>query len=1016
MISRTLKALYMQAFRFSMQNLQNHLQNRPGCGILVPLCCLLAEEGEGQKMDDPQDVGALLRRYRRAAGLTQEELAERAGLSIHSISNLERGVRHLPRKDTVRLLADALALSPEEHAALLDAVHTQRTTSGSASSPTRDGVSHHLPVPPRPLIGRDYDMSAASSLLRRADVRLLTLCGPPGVGKTHLAIALAHAALATLPHFTDGAAFVDLAPLRDFTFVDASIVLRLGIQVPAGASRHDALLSGLRDKRLLLVLDNFEHVLPAATLVAELLAACPLLSVVATSRVPLHIRGEQELPVAPLPVPDLAHLPPLDELAQVPAVSLFLQLAAAVRPDMALTASNAPAVAGICARLDGLPLALELAAPRLKFVSAETLHTQLGARLALLVGGPRDLPLRQQTLRDALGWSYDLLSPRQQALFRCFAVFAGGGTTDALQAVAAAVGGPRGAVGEAGEVRGDLRGEVQEDLRENLYALADASLVLLDEDVGAGDGDEGAAGGAGTGDAHEPADRWLTLETLREFAMERLRLAGETEAAHRAHALHYLDLAETADAQLRGPEGEHWLAQLEAEHNNLRVALSWERDGGHDGAHREHSAIGLRLAGACGLFWYTRGHLTEGLAWLEALLAADAREHNPAGGIPRAKALNAAGKFAYRLGNYAQAEALYEASLVLWWQHGHTRGIGATLNNLGILAAQRDDYPRAIALYEESLGWARQIGDTQGESYTLNGLGVVARLQGDFAAARRYHTQSLALKRTLGDQHGVALSQNNLAEAAMQLGDYATTQALCEASLATLHELGDELEMAVARDVLATIALLQNDLERAASLWHENLRVHRAANNPWGVAETLVGLGLVERESGDLPAALTCYRDALALYREVGIKRGEVQCLEGLAGVACREHRPDVAVHLLAAAAAQRELLVAPLSPVERIDQARTLAAARAALPEARFAPVWAAGQALSLEDAVAAALSAVPDAESSDTDTSEAERLISPIAPVPARSATASGASIIVALRATRFPAPSPSPPPPSR
>ncbi len=545
---------------------------------------------------DPSRLANLVRHYRTAAALSQEALAERAGLSVRAISDLERGIHRVPRLETVRLLADALALDEAGRAELLAAARPQ------AMAPVlRDQERSHppavLPVPPTRLIGRETEVAAIAQLLAQDDVRLVTVTGPGGTGKTRLALEVAAGALGQYP---DGVCFVDLSALTDPTLVVPTIAATLGVREVVGQPLLQTLSQVVRPKRMLLLLDNCEQVLAAAPDVAALLATSPRLAVLATSRASLRIRGEHEVPLLPLPVPAADRLPPLEALAQVPAVALFVDLASASRPDFALTAENATAVAAICQRLDGLPLAIELAAARVKVLPPAALLARLEQRLPLLTGGGRDLPARQRTMRDAIAWSYDLLAPEEQALFRHLAVFAGGFTLAAAEAVAA----PDGTL----------------PVLEGVVALVEQSLLRQMP---------------GTDD--EP--RYQMLETVREFALEQLAASGDEAALREVHAAYFLALSEQARPHLAGAQQRTWLRRLEVEHPNLRAALE-ALD-----ASREHETQ-LRLAANLWHFWSIHAHFAEGRVHLERALV-----HAVTPTTDRAEALLGAGGLAFGQGD-----------------------------------------------------------------------------------------------------------------------------------------------------------------------------------------------------------------------------------------------------------------------------------------------------------------------------------------------------------------------------
>jgi predicted ATPase/class 3 adenylate cyclase len=766
----------------------------------------------------------------------------------------------------------------------------------------------NLPSQPTPLIGREQDVAAVCARLHRPEVRLLTLTGPGGIGKTRLGLQVA---ADLLDAFVDGVNFVNLAPIGAANFVVSAVAQTIGLTERGDQPLLDRLQSYLGDKRLLLVLDNFEQVVDAAPLVAELLAGCPHLKVLVTSRVPLHLRGEKEIPVPPLSLPDLQHLPPLDQLTQYAAVQLFIARAQDVKPDFAVTNDNAPAVAEICHQLDGLPLAIELAAARLKLFAPEALLARLSNRLTLLIGGARDLPQRQQTLRNAIAWSYDLLEPGAQTLFARLAVFVGGCTQEAAEAVCT------------------TDRDQSLDVLNGLALLADSSLLRCGE---------GADG--------EP--RFVMLETIREYALERLDASGEAEAVRRRQAEYFLRLAEEAQPQLDGPNQAMWLERLEGEHDNLRMALAWSQEPAGS------AETGLRLATALEGFWYRRGYLREGRAWLVAALA---QPGVAAPSLARARALGIAGWWANVQGDDGAARAYHDECLALYRALGDRRGTAQTLATLGVIACAGGDYAQAAMHCEESLALYRELGDRYGSAHVLQWVGTIARDQGDYVRAIPLFAESLAVWRDFGDKSAIADALNGMGDAMRQQGDSMRAAALYQEALMLTQEAGDMFKIALTRSNLGRAMHAHGDDVQALALLEESVAWFRDVGHRWGLMWALHHLGAVVYAQGDNVRARALLREGLNLQQQLGQKRLIAGSLERLAGLAARQGQLERAARLFGAAAALRTALGAPLPPGERADYDHDVASAHAQLDETTFAAAGAAGQALTIEQAIAEAL-----------------------------------------------------------
>lgn len=893
-------------------------------------------------MNDDASFGHWVTLRRQALHFTRAGLAQRVGCAAVTLRKIE-GDERRPSEQIAERLADCLRLGPIDRAVFIRAARGDApvdklprpaalevtATDGQpiAHSPHRQR-RQRLPRPLTALIGREGERDELRQRLAQPDVRLVTLTGPPGIGKTRLALQTAldlsdpssfdSRSGGSGQAFRDGVSFVQLAPIHDAQLVLPTLAQHLGVPQAPGRSTLEQLAAFLSDWHFLLVLDNFEQVASAAVHLAELLAAAPELTLLVTSRVALNLSGEQRFAVPPLATPDAhalaSHAGPEDALMRYAATRLFLERARAITPGFTPSLADVRAIAHICQRLDGLPLAIELAAARMALFSPQELLTRLDHRLAVLTDGALNLPERQRTLRSAIAWSYDLLDAEEQRLFRRLGVFAGGWTLEAAERVA---GSP----------------DVSISMIAGMQSLINKSLVKQ----------EAAADGGGE-------TRFGMLETLREYALDRLEESGEAETIRQRHAAFFVALAERIQPDMRFDERKNWYTRFDAEQDNFRAALGWALATGH-------TELGLRLAGALGEYWFWWA-LTwhEGWSWISQFLAHPSAQRFP---HTRARTLRAAIMLLGYMGDRAQAARLAGESLALYRELGDKTGMAWVLADMGCHAWTRADYPEAVRLCEESVALFRELGDPRGLCWALIWLAAVARDQGKAEEALRLSNAALTAARQAGDgADAIAASADlGLGHLAYNVGDYERANALARRTMALYREGVDPDGANYALVQLGRIALAQGDLERAAAQLEASEAWFRQAQQMAGLCSVLHDLGYVRHLQGESFAASELMRGAITLQRQQQRKLTLIESLERCAWIAADLRRPQRAARLFGAAEAARERIGAPLPLGDRPLYDRHLARARAALDSDDFGQAWAEGRAMTLDEAVRYAL-----------------------------------------------------------
>lgn len=827
-----------------------------------------------------------------------------------------------------------------------------RILNGSLAVPIKRG-SYSVPRALTPFVGRTDELRALDERLRDPEVPLVALVGPAGVGKTRLAL---RAAEQVRDHFRDGVVLVALASMSDEKLVAAKIAETIDLMPLNGSSPLAHLKRELRDKELLLVIDHFDRVLGAGHILTELLAACPHLKVLVTSRERLHLYGEYEFRVAPLPCPELTELryqaaDLVERVAGYPSVALFVQRASAVQSDFKLTPANARAVAEICARLDGLPLAIELAAARTKLLPPHALLARLTRRLDFLTGGGRDQDPRQQSLRAALDWSYAALTADEQTLFRRLAVFAGSFDAEMVEQIKAVP------VHDAGGGRMKDEERTLDSFPKHqssivnrqsssfispssawhhpssfdlLSSLVDKSLVQRIEQEG------------------QPP-RFTLLETIREYARERLDEHQETAEVQQQHALYFLRLARQAETHFEGPAQVEWFKRCELELDNLRAALQWALA-------NQQAELGLESAHALGRFWTVHDHWAEGRRWLERLLALP--DVN-APTLIRAQASYSAGLLANWMTDYAAARTHLERAQTLALRLEEERLYGQVLGALATVLQSLGDAKGAAAAAEQSEELLCKSGAPLDEAWANASVAGIRLYQGNFQDARRRLEHALALFKRAGDVWGRGVTCGLLALVARLTGDAARSSEYKQESIRLLTEVGDQARIGILHYYLGSPSNAPQERDKELAYFQDQVRLHTQHNDKEGMATALMGLATALHRRGDDVQAETLYKESLVLCVEIQEPRAAAECLEGLAGIAAVQHCAERAARLFGAAESSKRYIGGFLGEAQRATFGNDLALARAQIDELRFNELWQEGRAWSLDEAIEYALTA---------------------------------------------------------